>query len=156
MTHWPTVVALATGLATASIAVAEPPPAEALSAADRAAVFEAAGFTQKGDRWIRCVEETPTASYTPGQIEVVDLNRDGRPEAWVTEGSVFCYGNTGQATVLVTKEKDGAWRKVLDEVGVALALETRHLGWPDVEVGGPGFEKVPPHRWNGTTYVQSR
>jgi hypothetical protein len=101
---------------------------------------------------VRCEEDPPTASYMAGRIEAADLNHDGRPEAWITEGSVFCYGNTGQVAVLVTKDESGRWRKILDEVGIAMPLATAHGGWPDIEVGGPGFEKVPPHRWDGTRY----
>jgi hypothetical protein len=147
---------IGTLLAAAPTGGAAAPPVAELSPEDRTGVFTAAGFKQKGDQWIRCEEEVPTASYVSGQIEVVDLNGDGRPEVWVTEGSVFCYGNTGQATVLVTKDANGTWRKILDEVGVGLPLEGRHLGWPDIEVGGPGFDKVPPHRWNGSTYERAK
>lgn len=148
------VAALVACLMVAPAVFAEPPPT--LSDADRTAVFRTAGFKRQGDRWIRCEEDPPTASYMPGQIEVVDLNDDGRPEAWVIEGSTFCYGHTGQATVLVTKDANGSWRKILDEVGVALTEKTRHRGWPDVTVGGPGFDPVPPHRWNGTRYERAR
>jgi hypothetical protein len=138
------------------------PPAAAsaadatLTPADRRAAFEAAGFEPRGAQWIRCEEDPPTASYMAGRLEVVDLNGDGRPEAWITEGSVFCYGDAGSAVVLVTRDAGGHWRKVLDEVGVARALDTKHLGWPDVEVGGPGLGKMPVHRWNGTSYAAPR
>lgn len=91
-------------------------------------------------------------SYSPGQIEEVDLNGDGQPEAWVTEGSVFCYGSTGTAFVLLTKA-GGRWRVLLDEVGVPVVQPARNTGWPDIEVGGPGFGKLPVYRWNGKAYV---
>jgi hypothetical protein len=112
------------GFVLAAILVVAPhgraaPPGPDLSPADRSAVFTTAGFKPKGEQWIRCEEEIPTASYTAGRIEVVDLNGDGRPEAWATEGSAYCYGNTGQATVLLTQEAGGTWRKLLDVVGVA-------------------------------------
>jgi hypothetical protein len=137
-----------------SIAVAAGSRAAELSAADRAAAFKAAGFKERGGKYVRCAEDPPTASYSPGRIEVVDLNGDGNPEAWVTEGSTFCYGATGAAVVLVTKD-GGSWRKLLDEVGVATALESKRNGWPDIEVGGPGFGKMPVYRWNGKTYVRA-
>lgn len=135
---------------------AAPPPDSTLTPADRAAVFKAAGFKARGNPYVRCEEDPPTASYTPGRIEVVDLNGDGRPEAWVTESSLFCYGNTASFFVLVTKDEGGTWRKLMEEVGVATALATKHLGWPDIEVGGPGFGKFPVHRWNGKVYVAPR
>ncbi|MEZ5542329.1 MAG: hypothetical protein R3F42_09815 [Pseudomonadota bacterium] len=123
---------------------------------DLAAAFAAAGFEQAADgRYVRCREDPPTLSYTPGQAEVVDLNGDGRPEVWITEGSVFCYGNTGNAFVLLTRE-GGGWRKLLDEVGTPLQLDSAKDGWPDIEVGGPGFEPFPVYRWDGHGYAPRR
>lgn len=123
---------------------AEPP---SLTAEELAAAFTAAGFRQDADgRWIRCEEDPPTLSYQPGAAEVTDLNGDGTPEVWITEGSLFCYGNTGNAFVLLTRDGSG-WRTLLDEVGMLLPLETQHDGWPDIEVGGPGFGKFPVYRW---------
>src|SRR5690606_27410939 len=119
------------------LAAPAPAAAQELSAADQAAAFAAAGFTQRGDRYVRC-DDTTTASAMTGFIEPADLNGDGSPEAWVRESSLFCYGNTAEAFVLVTKGSDGKWVKLLDEVGIGLTLETEHNGWPDIEVGGPG------------------
>src|SRR4030065_2202385 len=85
-----------------SKAIAVPAPAE------KAAVFKAAGFKkERGGQYIRCKEETATASYTPGRIEVADLNGDGQPEAWVKESSLYCYGQTAEYFVLVTKDSGG-------------------------------------------------
>lgn len=123
-----------------------------LSPADLAAAFGAAGFTQDaGGRWIRCQEDPPTLSYGPGTAEVADLNGDGRPEIWITENSVFCYGDTGSAFVLLTREEAG-WRPLLDEVGIPLQRDSRHDGWPDIEVGGPGLVRFPVYHWNGYDY----
>lgn len=139
-----------TGVVVASTARADLTPAE------QGAVFKAAGFKKVGGgRYIRCKEDPPTASYAPGRIELADLNGDGRPEAWVTEGSVFCYGNTAEAFVLLTRD-DGGWRVLLDAVGIPVVRKTKRGGWPDIEVGGPGFAKFPVYRWNGKEYVASR
>jgi hypothetical protein len=146
------IVVLLAGLTVLPAAAA--PPITTLTSAERPAVFKAAGFKARGDRYIRCEEEPPTASYTPGAIEVIDLNGDGRPEAWVTESSLFCYGNTAAFFVLVTKDEGGMWRKLMEGAGVPTALDTKHQGWPDIEVGGPGFGKFPVQRWNGKPYVE--
>ncbi len=69
------------------------------------------------------------------------------------ESSPYCYGNTAEAFVLVTREAQGAWQVLLDAVGVPLERETRHEGWPDIEVGGPGFADFPVFRFDGTKYV---
>jgi hypothetical protein len=140
-------------LATLPATAADPP---ALAPDDLAAAFAAAGFQQAADgRWIRCQEDPPTMSYMPGQAEITDLNGDGQPEAWITESSLFCYGNTGSAFVLLTRG-GMTWRPLLDEVGIPLQLEARHDGWPDIEVGGPGFGRFPVYRWNGHAYTLAK
>lgn len=129
-------------------AFAAPP---ALGPADQAAAFAAAGFKQAGKDWVRC-DDTVTESREPGSIEAADLNGDGVPEAWVRESSTFCYGNTAEAFVLLTK-RNGRWAVLLDQVGVALEKDAKHHGWPDIEVGGPGMGPFPVYRFNGTKYV---
>lgn len=126
--------------------------AAALAPADEAAVFEAAGFKHQGAAWIRC-DDTVTPSRQTGTIELADLNGDGAPEAWVRESSTFCYGNTAEAFVLLTQTA-GRWTVLLDQVGVAVPRETRHRGWPDIEVGGPGMGPFPVYRFNGKSYVR--
>jgi len=139
-------------LASATLAFAAPPSADSLSAAERAAIFKAAGFKQKGNEWRRCEEDPPSASSQAGRIELDDLNGDGKAEAWVKESSTFCYGNTAEFFVLLAKSDDGTWRKLLEETGVPTVLKTKRQGWPDIEVGGPGFGKFPVRHWNGTAY----
>ena len=122
-----------------------------LSTTERAAAFQAAGFRHWPEGWTRCRED-PSTSHMYGTLEVADLNGDGAPEAWIVESSSFCYGATGQATVLLTRKPTG-WTVLLDEVGVALEHKTKSNGWPDIEVGGPGFGPFPIFRFNGTKYV---
>lgn len=135
----------------AAAALAAPAP---LSPADRAAAFKAAGFKLKDREWVRC-EDDPTASRRSGALEVADLNGDGAPEVWITEGSLFCYGNTAEAFVLLTR-KGGGWTVLLDEVGVPSVRAAKRAGWPDIEVGGPGFGPSPVYRFDGAKYVAGR
>jgi hypothetical protein len=141
---------LAFGMAPASPAHAQLTPAE------QAAAFKAAGFKKaRNGQHIRCEEDPPTLSYMPGRVELADLNGDGQPEAWVKESSSFCYGNTAEFFVLLTRD-GGGWRKLLESSGIPTALKRQTSGWPDIEVGGPGFGKFPVYRWNGSTYVRSK
>ena len=128
---------------------------EKLSPADQAAAFKTAGFKLKGKRWQACDDRSP--SYTPGVIEDVrDLNGDGLPEAVISEGSSNCYGNTGAAYSLVSKQADGSWKLITNGTGMLNVLNTRGAGnWPDLEVGGPGF-CFPVERWNGRAYALHR
>ena len=138
----------------APIVLASAPP---LSDSDRDAAFRAAGFTQRGDQWRSACEDPGTPSYTPGAIETVrDLNGDGRPEAVVTEGGTYCYGNAGTGFTLVSKQADGSWKPIHSATGMASFLATKGAdGWPDLEIGGPGF-CFPVVRWDGREYRLQR
>jgi hypothetical protein len=135
---------------------AEAAAQSALSAADEAAAFRAAGFTRVEGQWRGC-EDPGTASYAPGTIEqVADLNGDGRPEAIISESSSFCYGMQGAGYALVSKQSTGGWRLITGGSGIPHALETRGVGgWPDLEIGGPGF-CFAVERWNGSEYELNR
>ena len=128
-----------------------------LSPPERTAAFKAAGFVQRAGAWRTDCDEPGGGIYEPGAIETVrDLNGDGPPEAVVTEGSTFCYGMTGTGFVLVSRQKAGGWRRMLATQGIATFLPTKGVaGWPDIEVGGPGF-CFPVLRWNGREYVKHR
>lgn len=127
-----------------------------LTAAERAAIFTAAGFKRRGNQWRAC-DDDGTASYTPGAIETVrDLNGDSRPEAVVTESTTYCYGNTETGYTLVSKQADGRWKMITNGTGIPEFLKTKGVGnWPDIEVGGPGF-CFPVERWNGKQYILNR
>jgi len=127
-----------------------------LSDDDETAAFQAAGFTRHGEEWRAC-DDPGTRSYTPGAIQDVrDLNGDGMPEAVITESGTYCYGHTGTAFSVVSKRADGSWTLVLTSVGIPVFLPERGVdGWPDIEVGGPGF-CFPVLRWNGLEYRVDR
>jgi len=123
----------------------------ALPPADEAAAFKAAGFKQHGKQWKSCKDSS--SSYVPGAIEQVqDMNGDGRPEAVITEGSTACFGDTGVGYTLVSKQADGNWVVMSQGVGILIVQKTKGKdGWPDLEIGGPGF-CFPIERWNGSEY----
>ncbi|HIF9342101.1 TPA: hypothetical protein ACX6RU_002186 [Photobacterium damselae] len=126
-----------------------------LSSVDEAAAFKAAGYRLDGKFWRSdCYELSPTAS---GEITIVrDLNGDGLPEVIITESSTYCYGNTGYHYTLVSKWNNDSWKLITSGVGIPIFITTENsLGWPDIEVGGPGF-CFPVMRWNGHNYVFNR
>ena len=142
------------------LATSAAPPAPGLSPTDQAAAFRAAGFTRIAGKWQAC-GDPGTASYTPGTIETVrDINGDGRPDAVITEGSVFCFGSTEAGYSVVSKQANGSWRRITSGPGIANFLPRTAKGraaasWPDLEIGGPGF-CFAVQRWNGREYVQAR
>lgn len=140
-----------------AVAIAQPQPArQQLSAADSTAAFRAAGFVRKAKQWRKC-DDPGTAGYSPGTIsDVRDINGDGRPEVMIVEGSSYCHGMTGEGTTLVSKQANGSWKVMFDDTGVVSTLATKGVGgWPDLQIGGPGF-CFPVLRWNGTAYVLQR
>ena len=131
--------------------------AVSVPAAEQAAIFTAAGFKNARGQWRTACDSPDQGSYDPGAIETYrDLNGDGRPEAVVTEGGTYCYGNTGTGFRLLTKQANGRWRVLHESQGIAEFLKTRGANnMPDMSIGGPGF-CFPVVRWNGRTYVQHR
>jgi hypothetical protein len=145
---------LAIMTAWATQAGAESPASLSLSQAEQSAVFKAAGAVLRKGSWVICADD-PSAGGA--RIETVrDLNGDGRSEAVVTEGGSYCYGNTGAAYTVLSRQADGSWRKISSNTGIAEFLKTRGVdGWPDISVGGPGF-CFPVERWNGKAYQLHR
>ena len=99
-------------------------------------------------QWRACVDST--ATYTPDSIQMVqDVNGDGMPETVITEGSTYCYGNTGLAYNHVSKQANGRWKFFTNGTGTLFFWATRSKDvWTDIGLGGPGF-CFPVMRWNG-------
>lgn len=85
------------------------------------------------------------------QADVVDLNGDGQPEVF-TQLQSGCYGMAGVQLDLLIKGKDGKWSSQFGFPGMYTILETKNLGYPDIEIGGPGT-CFPVWRWNGKSYA---
>ncbi len=85
-----------------------------------------------------------------------DMNKDGKEEIFVLFGNGYTSGNTGSSIILYIKNVAGAYAPQLGFPGTAPeVLTTTNLGYPDLLVGGPGFE-FPVLRWNGKTYNNHR
>lgn len=138
----------AAGPATEETAAAQVPDEE---------IFIAAGFNQTARGWEKCGDDSGSPSYTPGSIDQRgDFNGDGQPDAIVSEGGTFCFGNTGSGYTLVSRSEDGTWAILSENIGLPHLLEEKGAdGWPDIEVGGPGF-CFPVLRWNGNEYALNR
>ena len=128
--------------------------AAGLSDADRAAVFKAAGAVQRDGKWIICGDDPSPSGASIDEVR--DLNGDDRPEAVVSESGTFCYGFTGTGFQLLSRQADGSWRRITQDIGIPEFLQTKGAGgWPDISVGGPGF-CFPVQRWNGREYAVQR
>ena len=86
------------------------------------------------------------------EAEVVDLNRDGQPEVFTLIHG-FCLGGAAEVQVnLLIKGADGRWHPQFGFPGLYTVLETGNAGFPDIEIGGPGF-CFPVWRWDGAAYA---
>ena len=137
----PLIAALLLGAGAASAAGFPP-----LTPADKLIAAKAAGFVVKG-RAIYNECEVPAEMIA---FEQVDLNGDGKFELFVEDGGA-CYGNGGSMFAVLGKVQ-GAWRRLFVAQGIPDVLKTGRAGWKDIQVGGPGFGRMPVARWNGTAY----
>ena len=57
---------------------------------------------------------------------------------------------------LLSRQANGGWKLMNANQGIAGFLKAKGVGgWPDIEVGGPGF-CFPVLRWNGSAYRFNR
>ena len=119
----------------------------ALTGPERIAAAKAAGFRVHGaDMLNECDAVADMISF-----ERQDLNGDGVGEIVVADGGA-CYGATG-AMFVVLRKIEGTWQPILSAQGIMSPLPARHGGWRDIEIGGPGFGKMPVARWDGARYL---
>jgi hypothetical protein len=118
-----------------------------LPGAEMAAVYKAAGLTERGGKLLDSCHQP-----VDPEVKVVDLNGDGQQEVFVQVES-SCYGAAGGQLSLLIKDKQGRWK---DNFGVPAGgykiLSTKNKGYPDIEIGGPGMCS-PVWRWNGKAYA---
>lgn len=87
---------------------------------------------------------------------ITDMNRDGKEEAFIVMESAALYGNTGQDFILFIQNSTGNFeRDPLLGGGIPMILRSKSTGYPDIAVGGPGFE-FPLNHWDGKRYTFSK
>jgi hypothetical protein len=83
---------------------------------------------------------------------ITDINKDAVEEVFIVLQSSALFGNTGESFSMFTKNKTGNFEKQPDlGAGIAMILYTKNMGYPDIAIGGPGFE-FPAYRWDGKKY----
>jgi hypothetical protein len=85
-------------------------------------------------------------------VKVTDMNKDGMEEVFVQFGNAYTSGDAGSSVVLFIKNKKGDYQLNLGFPGMMPEFQkTINLGYPDLLIGGPGFEQAV-WRWNGKEY----
>jgi len=83
---------------------------------------------------------------------VTDLNKDGNEEVFIVMKSGALFGNTGEDFILYIKKMNGNFERDPElGGGIAMILNSKNSGYPDIAIGGPGFD-FPICRWNGKQY----
>jgi len=142
------VVGLAALAALLLVAPAQSREVPKFPPAEMAAVYKAAGLTERGGK----ILDACGKAVEP-QVDVVDLNGDGQPEVFVLANDAVCYGDAGGELTLLIKDSHGRWQANLGfSAGGYKLLSTKNKGYPDIEIGWPGF-CFPVWRWNGRAYV---
>ncbi len=145
------IVGVATLAALLFAAPAQSREVPKLPPAEMAAVYKAAGLTERGGKILDACGKA-----TEPQVDVVDLNGDEQPEVFVLANDSICYGSAGGELSLLIKDKAGRWQRNLGfSAGGYKLLSTKNKGYPDIEIGGPGF-CFPVWRWNGRAYASHK
>ena len=133
------------------------PPAPLPTPVDFNQAFQAANMVWKKGHWTGCADdENGNAQVENGDYR--DINQDGVNDIVISDYGTYCYGDAGQGFMVMTKASNGKWQLMYNSPGIPAFVKTAAKtpgGWPDVEVGGPGF-CFPINRWNGKDYVFNR
>jgi hypothetical protein len=128
-----------------------------LTVAEKNQIATKLGFISTGDKEQPFAQDKDSKEYPFGvTVYPTDLNKDGKEEIFVLFGNSYTSGATGSSIVLFIKNPAGVYSEHLGFPGTAPdVLATQSKGYPDLLIGGPGFE-FPVLRWNGKTYNNFR
>ncbi len=117
-------------------------------------IADSTGFVLSGNKEEPFAMDKESLDYPyNAQVTITDMNKDGIEEVFIQFGNSYTSGMTGSSIVLFIKSKQGVYRTNLGFPGVEPEqLKTGYGGYPDLLIGGPGFE-FPIWRWNGKEYV---
>ena len=124
-----------------------------LTTAEKNAIATKLGFILSGDKDQPFAMDKDSKDFPFTAIVLpTDMNKDGKEEVFVSFGNTYTSGNTGSSISLFIKDAAGIYTDNFGFPGtIPEALITANLGYPDLLIGGPGFE-FPVWRWNGKMY----
>lgn len=128
-----------------------------ISVTEKNSIATQLAFVASGNKDLPFALDKDSKEYPFGAfVFPTDMNKDGKEEIFVFYGNGYTSGNTGSSIVVFIKNAAGAYMPHLGFPGTSPdILTTTNLGYPDLLIGGPGFE-FPVLRWNGKTYNNHR
>ena len=110
-------------------------------------------FVLSGNKVQPFALDKDSKEYTFAAIVLpADLNKDCKEKVFINFANTYTSGNTGSSIILFIKNATGVYEMNLGFPGmIPDVLTTINKGYPDLVVGGPGFE-FPVFRWNGKIY----
>jgi hypothetical protein len=128
-----------------------------LSVAEKNAIAAKTGFFLSGVKGRPFALDKESGDYPFAAVVMpTDMNKDGQEEIFISFGNTYTSGLTGSSIALFIKGADGVYADQLGFPGtIPDALGETCLGYPDLLIGGPGFE-YPVWRWDGKAYGYSR
>lgn len=127
-----------------------------LSNAEKENIFKQTGFLLSADKkqFIsdKDAGDFPFAAF----VYPTDLNKDGKEEIFILFGNTYTSGNTGSSVMVFIKNTSNQYKMNLGFPStlpdVVIGSST---GYPDLVIGGPGFE-FPIWKWKNGEYAFSR
>jgi len=119
--------------------------------ADKQAVFDQMGLKyDEGNKQLAGLDDEDFSFPFSASVRIIDLNKDGLADAFVSLFNQSYFGQAGQETIFI-KQKSGGFEKVAQVDGFCEILKSGVGAYPDLLVGGPGLT-APTIRWNGSNY----
>lgn len=128
-----------------------------LTVEERNGIYKSLGFVLSGDATQPFALDKESKDF-PFTVMVfpTDLNKDGKEELFISFGNSYTSGNTGSSIAFFVKDAKNVYTNQFGFPGTLPdVLATLNKGYPDLLIGGPGFE-FPVWRWNGSAYVLNR
>lgn len=82
----------------------------------------------------------------------LDINQDGKTEVIIIWGNSYTSGAYGHNSTLLIKNPQGEFEPNFGFPSDLILTPSKNTDFPDILLGGPGFEPYAVWRWNGKAY----
>lgn len=124
--------------------------------AEKESIFKQTGFLLSADKKQFIGDKDGADFPFSAFVYPTDLNKDGKEEIFILFGNTYTSGNTGSSIVAFTKNATNQYIMQLGFPGTLPdVITTSASGYPDLIIGGPGFE-YPVWKWKAGKYEFSR